>query len=234
MDDLRITKLTQRNAPKLLARWFDAATLRSAYTQLAERVKHLQEGSALQRDAMRALGDHAMLYVNNLKYRLQEIEKRSPQGAPVYYVAYVEHSLALHQFILYSWSADQDPQLLQVKTMAICYGGVWEDVRQDVHTRPPMHELFQWSLCTLKERHPSIESIRIHLFTRGSETVVKHTFRLQDLQVEDGAQNIEIPEDLCCQVCCEAPAAFSLERVGGAFCSQRCAQIQWALWRELL
>ena len=222
---MNVAKLKPGNAGVLYSNWFAFKREEKAKKFMLKRKEGLCTTTFIGRDVLILSKEYADEAREEIQQILFDIMENGKSNEYIYFLAYYEYKEnTLESAILFKISRS-DLSLLMVPYMTIFYQAVQEKFKDGyTEKRRLVHELFKYAMCNIKEKYDQLTTLEINAASTGSQEIIKRIWRGADGQ---NASEEQLPLENICSQCRLNSPIYTFEKVGGSFCSKRCAKKHW-------
>jgi hypothetical protein len=222
---MNIEKLKPGNSGILYSKWFANKREAKAKKFLLKRKDGISTTTPIGIDILILSKEYADEAREEIERTLFEIMEDGKSADYIYFLAYYEYNeTTLESAILFK-ILRSNLELLLVPYMSIFYQGAQEKFKDGyTEKRKLVHKLFKHGLCHIKEKYDQLTTLEINAASMGSQEILKKIWRGVD---GANASEIRLPLENICAECRLNSPIYTFEKVGGSFCSKRCAKKHW-------
>lgn len=218
---MKLIKLEKDNAITCFSKWFADDIELKAKNFLKKKETTLSGVVAKDFHTLSLnYSDNAINEIRDVFFEISNAE----QKIYYYYFGYYEYKdRFLKSGILFKLEQD-NPTIIYVPEMTIFYQTLLEKFKTNTQTdeRNSMFALFKFCILKLKKEY-SPEYLSIDPASPGSQRIIMKLWKSADVF----SGEIQLPMEEICSECRLNSSIYTFEKVGGSFCSKRCAKKHW-------
>lgn len=218
---MKLIKLEKENAATCFSKWFVDDIELKAKKLLKKKESKLSNVVAKDFHTLSLnYSDNAINEVKDVFFEIANTEQKNYY----YYFGYYEYKdQYLESGVLFKLEQN-NTTTIHVPQMTIFYQTILEKFETDTQAdeRNSMFKLFKFCILKLKNEYNS-DYLSIDPASPGSQRIIMRLWKSADVF----SGEIQLPMEEICSECRLNTSIYTFEKVGGSFCSNRCAKKHW-------